>query len=133
MNLNSVFGIPQRFLTVMFCLIHLKNTSISQRFRYKLDISAALTSKLLDINSTIMPVALVLSHELVELITRYKLDNQGENIFTLIHNPDMMCNRTNKSISNQKNQYSLVFSLILIILTVVVGILSRHYYFQIIN
>ena len=49
-----------------------------------------------------MPVALVLSHELVELITRYKLDNLGENIFTLIHNPDMMCNRNNKSISNQK-------------------------------
>ena len=40
-----------------------------------------------------MPVALVLPYELVELITRYKLNNLGENIFTLIHNPDMVCIR----------------------------------------
>ena len=37
---------PHRVFTVMFCLIHLKNTSISHRWRYRLDISKALTSKL---------------------------------------------------------------------------------------
>ena len=48
---------PHRVFTVMLCLIHLKNTSISHRWRYKLDISKALTSKLLDIKSKIVSLS----------------------------------------------------------------------------
>ena len=57
-----------------------------------------------------MPVPTILGDDFIELITGNEVHNLGENIATSVHNLAVLNRKITLSISNQKNQGTLVNS-----------------------